>query len=602
MFSRYECGRQVRSLFADRALFTRALRSSWALSLGLYATFLPLFVLSVYSRSDTNPESVQYGLVIAIAIVAPIMGLLGYSLAVSIIRLAALSIPPWLPPLLWFASGTVSGVTAWLLRWILLDSPALDVANVILNGLFTTLTIGIATVGFSSLTDRRRQMQVLAGQRERLITLRAQAANLALQRSAELQEVIAQVVTPEIDRLRRTVSTLGMNSGLDRLREVRDDITTYSDTMVRRISHDMSPAGDPVDQHPARILSTWRDSAQLAAAAQISAPLTAAAALLLYLSQFNLGCGTGIPALAVVAFLVVTVGVGRLGRLNPLARPPISLIWLVMSALLGFMVYRIVLTAGPNTCTWANTWWESALATVAAFTVFIGLTIVVQSSRQAAVMIRDLETTNHEIVEVTRQFNLAGALTQEQISQILHGPVQGRLAAAVMALRIHMDEVEKGETPSTETLRQRISELLDEAALDLIALTQPPQEDSGDTVTILNDLGTRWRGFLDIDIEVHENAQQFLTQHPDWVPRVTQCVEEALTNSSRHGFARHVRVDLDLDGVAFFTLDVIDDGMGFSTPPRQGLGLASITATGGTWQLVSEPSQGTHLHVTWPLP
>ena len=602
MFSRCDCGRQVRSLFADRALFTRALRSSWALSTGLYATFLPLFVLSVYSRSAIDPESAQYGLVITIAIVAPIMGFLGYSLAVSIVRLVALSIPAWLPPLLWFASGTVSAVTAWLLRLTLLDSPALDVANVILNGLFTTLTIGIATIGFSALTDRRRQMQVLAGQRERLITLRAQAANIALQRSAELQEVIARVVTPEIDRLRRSISTLGMNPGLDRLREVQGDIISYSDTMVRRISHDMSPAGDPVDQHPARILSTWRDGAQLAAAAQVSAPLTAAAALLLYLSQFNLGCGTGIPALAVLAFLVVTVGLGRLGLLKTLARPPISLIWLVMSALLGFMAYHAVLNAGPQSCTWSSTWWESALATVTAATVFLGLTIVVQSSRQAAVMIRDLETTNHEILEVTREFNLAGALTQEQISQILHGPVQGRLAAAVMALRIHMDEVERGDNPSAETLRQRISELLDEAAMDLIALNQPPQKDSGDTGMILNDLGTRWRGFLDIDIEIHENAQRFLAQHPDWVPRVTQCVEEALTNSSRHGFARHVRIGLDLDGVAFFTLDVIDDGRGFSTPPRQGLGLASITATGGTWQLISEPSQGTHLHVTWPLP
>jgi signal transduction histidine kinase len=502
---------------------------------------------------------------------------------------------------MWFTTGCLTSTTAWLLRSVLGVGPGIDVANVILNGLFTTVTIGIATIGFASLTDRRRQMMVLSAQRERLIALRSQAESRALQRSEELQQIIARIVTPEIDRLRSIVSTLGMNPGLDRLRQIQDDISAYSNTMVRRISHDMSPAGDPVDPEPTPILSTWRDSARLAASAQVSAPLTAIAALLLYLSQFNLGC-VGIPFLAVMAFLLVTVGVGLLGRLEMLARSPISLIWLVMSALLGFAAYRFVLDSGPQQCTWATTWWESSIATVTAVTVFIGLTIVVQSSRQAARMIRDLETTNQEIAEVTQEFNVAGALTQEQISQILHGPVQGRLAAAVMALRIHMDEVEKGGTPSTQVLQQRIGELLDEAAGDLVALAEIPRERPGDATEILSDLSIRWRGFLDIDIAIHESAQRFLTEHRDWVPRVTQCIDEALTNSSRHGFARNVHVDLSLDGVAFLSLTVIDDGRGVAQPPHQGLGLASITSTGGTWQLSSQPLGGARLHVQWPLP
>jgi len=110
------------------------------------------------------------------------------------------------------------------------------------------------------------------------------------------------------------------------------------------------------------------------------------------------------------------------------------------------------------------------------------------------------------------------------------------------------------------------------------------------------------QGEPELDIAIHENARRFLTEHRDWVPRVTQCIDEALTNSSRHGFARNVYVDLSLDGVAFLSLTVIDDGRGLAQPPHQGLGLASITSTGGTWQLSSQPLGGARLHVQWPLP
>lgn len=577
------------------------MKSQWALSIGLYALFLPLFILAVYSRSEIASESAPNGLAFVISAAAPLIGFAAYAAVGSAVRFAAQSIPPWLPPTLWFISGGISAISAWLLRLIAFGGPPLDAINLILSGVFTTFTIGIATIGFYSLTDRRRQMLVLSTQRERLITLQSQAEDLAVLRSAELQKVIARVVTPEIERIRRAIANLDLRPGLDRLREIQKDISTYSDDMVRRISHDVAPQGHPVDIRPSPILSTWRDSARLAASAQVSAPLTVVAALLLYLSQFNLGC-TGVPLLAVSAFLVVTVGGGLLGKYGPLARPPISLLWLFMSALAGFAVYRLVLGVGPDTCTWASTWWESALATTAAITVFLGLTIVVQSSKQAGVMIRELEITNHEISEVTREFNLAGAFTQEQISQILHGPVQGRLAGATMALHIHMEQVHRGEFPSVPDLQQRVGGLLDAAADDLAALAEPPRYVYGDVAQILDDLCTQWRGFLHIDTTIHEDADQFLADHPEWVPRVTQCVEEALTNSSRHGAARRVRIDLDLDGAAYLTLNITDDGHGFSAPPLQGMGLTGITVTGGTWHLTSNSPRGAHLKVMWPLP
>lgn len=537
----------------------------------------------------------------AISLTAPVVGFIAYAAVVFIIRRRRVAFPVWMAPALWFISGVISSLTAWFLRFTFVDGPAIDYLNLALNGVFITLTVGIATVGFASLTDRRRQMLVLAQQRERLIDLRSQAEDRALQRSTELQAVVSAVVAPEIDRLRNEISALGMNPGIDRLREVQEDLSSYSDSMVRRISHDMSQSREPINSQPAPILSTWRDSARLAASAQVSAPLTAVAALLLFLPQFNLGC-VGIPLLAVTAFLAVTVGVGLLGRVKAISHPPLSLAWLLLSALLGFTAYRLVLNAGPQQCTWVTEWWESALATATAITVFLGLTIVVQSSRQAAVMIRDLESTNLEIIEVTRQLNLTGALTQGQISQILHGPIQGRLAAAIMALRIHMDEVLKGESPSSALLQLRITTLLDDAADDLLALGKPASASSATAKDLLVELGNRWRGFLDIDISLDADAQGFLGEHSDWIPRVIQCVEEALTNSSRHGSARHALVELSLDGSIYLVCTVTDDGYGVTEDIGEGIGLTGIIASGGTWNLSSNQPHGARLKVMWPLP
>ncbi|MEY2965028.1 MAG: hypothetical protein ACO3YU_04640 [Candidatus Nanopelagicales bacterium] len=520
---------------------------------------------------------------------------------VSIIRRGNAPFPAWLPPALWFASGVISSLTAWFLRLTFVDGRAIDYTNLALNGFFVTLTVGIATVGFASLTDRRRQVLVLAQQREQLIDLRSQAEDRALRRSTELQAAVSAVVAPEIDRLREEISALGMDPDIDRLREVQANLASYSESMVRRISHDMSQSREPINSQPAPILSTWRDSARLAASAQVSAPLTVVAAILLFLPQINLGC-VGIPLLAVTAFLAVTVGFGLLGRIQALSRPPLSLAWLLISALLGFTAYRLILNAGPQQCTWVTEGWESALATATAITVFLGLTIVVQSSRQAALMIRDLESTNLEIVEVTRQLNLTGALTQGQISQILHGPIQGRLAAAIMALRIHMDEVLKGESPSSALLQLRITTLLDDAADDLLALGRPASASSADAEDLLVDLGSRWRGFLDIDISLDAGAQGFLGEHADWVPRVIQCVEEALTNASRHGSARHALVELSLDGSIYLVCTVTDDGHGVVEDIGEGIGLTGIITSGGTWQLSPNRPRGARLKVMWPLP
>lgn len=63
-------------------------------------------------------------------------------------------------------------------------------------------------------------------------------------------------------------------------------------------------------------------------------------------------------------------------------------------------------------------------------------------------------------------------IIREQLSQVMHGPVLGRLAACAMALNFHAAEVDASPTERTEQVVMAVAEHLDAAAADLESLTR----------------------------------------------------------------------------------------------------------------------------------
>lgn len=557
--------------------------------------------MAVYSRSGQPEDGLEPLPRLATSIAVPLIGLSVYAFCVFVVRTRHRTPSVWVPPALWMLSGAVTGLSAASMRGVLSGRPSIDATNITFSAIFTTICLSILTVGVSSLTERRRRAEILARQRDHLLEMRSSAHNFAVRQTHLLLEVITHVVSPEIDRLRVRVKSLGVDPSIDTLQDLQLAITQDSTQMVRRISHESSPHLGSGVAKSVPLRSDWQDLLRLVGAAKVSVPLTMLTAVLLFASQFNLGC-IGVPTLGTLAFLVVTIGVGAGGLAGPLSRPPASLIWLVFAAAAGFAAYRVVLGLSPSRCSWITSGWESAVASLTALTAFLLLTIVVQASRQVAQLVRELESTNEQIAVVTRQFNLAGLITQEQISRVLHGPIQGRLAAAAMAIRVHLDQREAGGHPSTEALTHRVTTLLDEAAEDLQILTDSGVPTPLDIKEALLELGQRWNGFLQTTINVMPEADTFLAHHPEWTARVIQCAEEALTNSSRHGSARHATITLSIDGSTFLSLEVLDDGQGPDEDVVTGLGLGTVTTSGGTWSLSRRDSGGAALTVRWPLP
>ena len=585
-----------RSLFADTALLTRALRSRWATSIGIYAALLPLFMFAVYTRS--GDDGLDLAIRVGISALAPLAGLATYAVAIAAFGRGLIASRSWYAPTLWALAGAVTALAASIMRSMAVGAVLIAPGALALSAIFTVLLVGVTTTGVASLASRQRQMRVLAAQQGRLIDMRAEAEGYVHYQSSELARIVEGVVSPEIVRLREDVLALDASADADRLQGIYDEIATYSNDVVRGISHEMStPTVLPL-LPDVRSDSDGRLMARLIGSARVNAPLTLLLALLLLLAQSSWGC-LGVTSMAVSAFVVVTIAVGSVGLIGRLRRAPWSLAWLMMSAALGFLAYRLVLDAGPEQCLWASTPLESATGAIVGVVLFLGLTVVVEASMQAAARVEMLEVTNRDLSEITGRLNHLGLVTREQVAELLHGPVQGRLAAVSLAIRLHMDSLQRGEDPSLSELKRRVDHLLDETSRDLQRLGREPVHSSRDVAERLTAVVIQWQGFLDLTVDTDALVVDVLHGHPDAAERLARCLDEAVTNASRHGGARRVMARCRIEEGSLLVLDVLDDGIGVIDSPTAGIGLESVTASGGVWQFVPVSGTGAHLRVTW---
>jgi signal transduction histidine kinase len=156
---------------------------------------------------------------------------------------------------------------------------------------------------------------------------------------------------------------------------------------------------------------------------------------------------------------------------------------------------------------------------------------------------------------------------------------------------------------------------LDEAARWLATIEKRAVEAVADVRRVVNDLRPpaldelglagvlrAYADGLPVDVRV---------EVPERLPALSAAVEvaayriavEAMTNAARHGHPTRCLVAIGLDGG--LTLDVVDDGEGFTAPPRNGVGLDSMreraAEIGGTCVVISTPGRGTTVRAVLPV-
>ena len=120
----------------------------------------------------------------------------------------------------------------------------------------------------------------------------------------------------------------------------------------------------------------------------------------------------------------------------------------------------------------------------------------------------------------------------------------------------------------------------------------------------LVDLNRRMaRGRYELDLVVEDDFPARLPGKTG--QELTRLVQEALTNVRRHAEARHVRVELGLDGALAY-VEVSDDGRGFDAEMAgPGIGRQSMRhralELGGEFDLESAPGEGTRVRFSIPV-
>ena len=196
---------------------------------------------------------------------------------------------------------------------------------------------------------------------------------------------------------------------------------------------------------------------------------------------------------------------------------------------------------------------------------------------------------------------------RKNISRELHDEVGQSLSALLVRLSNLRATVRGGEHPEFDeelSLVRRLAEESVRVVRNMALLLRP---------SMLDDLGLvaalQWQAR-----EVSRHHGPAVTLEADNVPDVLpeqhsiciyRVVQEALHNVVRHSEAKRVTIRIRSKD-SRLALSIRDDGKGFIAGTGRGMGILGmqerVTHLGGTFQVDSQPTQGTELLVTLPVP
>ncbi|MCH9738882.1 MAG: hypothetical protein K0U42_09055, partial [Actinomycetia bacterium] len=595
------------------------LTSPIAVSPLVFALLLPIFTVGVWTRGVGLSQEISTWQATAIAILAPLIGLVVFSLGSWALR--RYSTPaPWHSVALWTTSGASISLIALSLRTVATGTWQIRIAGIGLYTVFALILGGTTIYGLMTLSSKRNLVNQLLETQRKLRAIRADAAEFARDQSQRLADAIAMVIIPEIGRLRDELAGMNDAPAITRLEELRTSVSAYSAEVVRPLSHELSPQGittgesvlsvgnqNYADDSDRRSQGRVSEILGIIFSARINIPLAVIASALLFVAQFNLGC-TGVPAVASLSFLGIMLLGGLMARVTLLRKAPWSSLWLFAVSILAFTSYRWVISTGGPSCRWATSNWELAFANILAVLLLLLLSIVFEGARQNTETSVALKAVNLELEEEAHNLQRNASISHDQIAHLLHGPVQGRLAAISMALNVHLAQVHRGESPSVAELREQINVLLDGVEGDVRNLISRSDAAPPPFPEFLESLALRWRGLATLHISGNSEADSYLSRNSLLAQHVIRSVEEAVTNASRHGNARRVDISYfcqpvdpnEPAGDIQLVVNVTDDGLGPASTVNPGLGLNSISAAGGQWELTAGPVSGSQLRILWP--
>jgi len=212
------------------------------------------------------------------------------------------------------------------------------------------------------------------------------------------------------------------------------------------------------------------------------------------------------------------------------------------------------------------------------------------------------ERANVQLVTRVNRLNAEQQIIRRDLSRLLHGPIQGRLAAVRMKLHLLTETAPSGIASFSQENIDQLALMVDQIVHDIETLTEPlAPKIAADVAQEIDAIVANWKGMMHVEVELSPRTSLMLDQDSLLARKVIAACSEAITNASRHGQATRVAVALHVvDEETALRITVQDNGRGALAVIKPGIGLQDITADGGQWKFIAS-SSGTTFQVDFAI-
>jgi signal transduction histidine kinase len=234
------------------------------------------------------------------------------------------------------------------------------------------------------------------------------------------------------------------------------------------------------------------------------------------------------------------------------------------------------------------------------FTILIVSSAATLHHRQQVILDRAvnfLEENESRIAKI----NYENERMNRELAQLLHGPVQGKLASIVMSLNLYLSESKLLAGASRTKWIAKAKSIMEDIVLDLQDSDNSLRQEN-DIQTYLESVTSQYAQLLNIRYRFYEDSKSCLDSNKPLTKSVLDIIANALTNSLRHGLARNIDIELEVFSPRGVKLVMRDDGVGPPDSITPGFGLNHIVGLNGRWSLERDENGGAKLTVIVETP
>jgi signal transduction histidine kinase len=508
----------------------------------------------------------------------------------------------WVVIATWIAAG-MAAMAMQSAALLYLDAGGITPLRWVVSSATFALRSALCAYYFGLRDHWSRSVVELEAAADRLSGLRAISRASLADIRARVRSIIVDQVLPSIRQLQGDLSSQGASLSSERLLQLSRIAETYAQGIVREASHQVSDL-----THPGTTLGQDARAGLRAPARRTRGqPLLvsvrwSALVLLVTIAPTALTAppdDPGLPILIAIGFVIALLGLGAWiqSRLAGRARSRTtawSLCWMTGTAAISVVVATVagVLPARLS----------SPLPMLTLFGILFILALLASSIDRH---LRGIRGYADELASVLAEITMINDALQEDIAAekrrvalLLHGPVQGRLAAVALMLRLEAGQ-DSRSNPHTQ-VQERCLAILDQVVVDLTRVLGGTFDDGRPLDERLVEFAQRWRGLVTVSIALEPAVMYAIRDDPGLGMWVFDIVEEGINNAVTHGHATEVDVTISLKPGRIEVV-VCDDGNGRIEGSSPGLGLATIGRSPARWTLTSGPHGGALLTVRVPL-